>query len=121
MIGDKMVEAQIREKEEAKQRYDDAIAGGHAAVLADKKKDAISLKIGNLLPGETATVSIGMVDNLELTGGAFGYTLPLSFFPDYGKHNLDNDKKNHFPYEFAYEFKVKAGGRITYISAPAGS
>lgn len=51
MIGGQVVEAKIREKEEAKHRYDDAIAGGHVTVYSDKKKDAISLKIGNLLPG----------------------------------------------------------------------
>ena len=50
-IGDRVVECSIRDKEEAKQRYEDAIAGGHAAVLGDKKKDAVSIKIGNLLPG----------------------------------------------------------------------
>ena len=50
-IGDREVECLIREKEEAKEKYDDAIAAGHAAVLGDKKKDALSIKIGNLLPG----------------------------------------------------------------------
>jgi hypothetical protein len=101
VIGDKVVEATIREKEEAKQRYEDAIAGGHAAVLAEKKKDAISLKIGNLLPGESATINFSMIEDLEIVGGAWGYTLPA--FPDYSKHNFDeSEKKNHFPYDFAY-------------------
>ena len=50
-IGDREVECLIWEKEEAKEKYDDAIAAGHAAVLGDKKKDALSIKIGNLLPG----------------------------------------------------------------------
>ena len=34
-IGDKLIEANIREKEEAKEKYEDAIAGGHAAILGE--------------------------------------------------------------------------------------
>lgn len=112
----------IREKEEAKQKYDDAIAGGHAAVIAEKKKDAIALKIGNLLPGESATISLSLLEDLEVVGGAWGYTLPASFLPDYGRHNLvESEKANHFPYDFRYKFSVLAADPITYISAPAGA
>ena len=53
-IGDKLIEANIREKEEAKEKYDDAIASGHTAFMAEKsekKKDSMTLKLGNLLPG----------------------------------------------------------------------
>jgi len=53
-IGDKLIEANIKEKEEAKEKFDDAIAAGHTAVMAEKsekKKDSMTLKLGNLLPG----------------------------------------------------------------------
>ena len=36
-IGDKEVEAKIKEKERAKEIYEDAMAGGKAAVFAEKK------------------------------------------------------------------------------------
>lgn len=122
VIGDKVVEASIREKEEAKEKYDDAIAGGHAAVIAEKKKDAIAIKIGNLLPGETATINFAMLEQLEIVGSAWAYTLPMSFFPDYSRHNFDAAEKiNHFPYDFAYKFTICAGNKITYISAPTGA
>jgi Ca-activated chloride channel family protein len=59
-IGDKTVEAQVKELEEAKEKYDDAIAGGNAAVFAKKEKkneeEAITLMLGNLLPGQTAVI-----------------------------------------------------------------
>lgn len=53
-IGDKVVEAKVQSKEEAKQKYDDAIAGGKAAVYAEKKseeRESMTLMLGNLLPG----------------------------------------------------------------------
>jgi len=49
-----LIEANIKEKEEAKEKFDDAIAAGHTAVMAEKsekKKDSMTLKLGNLLPG----------------------------------------------------------------------
>ena len=36
-IGDKEVEAKIKEKERAKQVYEDALVGGKAAIYAEKK------------------------------------------------------------------------------------
>ena len=54
-IEDKVIEAQIKIKEEAKQEYSDAIASGNTAVYAErdqnKKEEVITLLLGNLLPG----------------------------------------------------------------------
>ena len=61
------------------------------------------------------------MEDLELVGGAWGHSLSLSFFPDYGKHNVDESKKNNFPYEFNFEYKIIAGSQITYLSAPTGA
>ena len=36
-IGDKEVKAKIKEKEKAKELYDDALAGGNTAVYVEKK------------------------------------------------------------------------------------
>jgi len=53
-IEDKTIEAKIKEKEEAKQEYDDAMASGNTAVYAERTKkkteEAITLVLGNLLP-----------------------------------------------------------------------
>jgi len=72
-IGDRMVECNIRDKEEAKQIYEDSIAAGKAAVVGEKKKDAVSIKIGNLLPGETAIINLGLLEELKIEGGAWAY------------------------------------------------
>jgi len=53
-IGDDIIEGKILKKEKAKEKYDDAIAAGNTAVMAEEKedeKDVVNLKVGNLLPG----------------------------------------------------------------------
>jgi Vault protein inter-alpha-trypsin domain len=52
-MGDKRVESKITEKEKAKERYEDAIAGGHAAVLfeeSEKDKDLLKMTLGGIQP-----------------------------------------------------------------------
>ena len=40
-------------KEKAEERYEDAMASGHAAVMAQRQKtdESLTIKLGNLLPG----------------------------------------------------------------------
>ncbi len=53
-IDDRVLEAKVKEKEDAKEQYDDAIAAGNTAVFAERDKknyDSITLTLGNLMPG----------------------------------------------------------------------
>jgi hypothetical protein len=53
-IDDKVIDAKIKEKEEAKQQYGDSLAAGNTAVYAErdtKNDDALTLMIGNLPSG----------------------------------------------------------------------
>ena len=38
-IDDKVIEAKVQEKEKAKEKYDDVIAGGNLGVLAERKSE----------------------------------------------------------------------------------
>lgn len=88
-IGDKVIEAKIKNKEEAKEQYDDAVAGGKAAVYAtrepkqNEKDEAVTVLIGNLLPGKTATINIQMMRQLKITGSAYELMIPQYCFPVY--------------------------------------
>ena len=52
IVGDNIIEGKIMKKQQAIERYEDAVAGGHTAFMAEEKedeKDIITLKVGNLL------------------------------------------------------------------------
>ena len=91
-IDDKIIEATIKEKEEAKQTYNDAIASGSTAVYAErdstKKEESITLLLGNLLPGQTARIDIQLIRPLTIEGGAFEFGLPTAFMPQYKQHEI---------------------------------
>ena len=52
-IDERKIVTKVVQTARAKERYDDAIAGGKAAIIAERKaKDEVLLiKLGNLLPG----------------------------------------------------------------------
>jgi hypothetical protein len=48
----------------------------------------MTLKLGNLLPGQKAVLSLTIMEEAEIVGGAYCYSLPASFSPDYKKHEI---------------------------------
>ena len=84
-IDGKRIRAEIKEKEEARQLYDDAITSGFTAALGEEKtKDIFSLMIGNLPPGKEADVCLTMVSELDIEAdGSVRVVLPVVLKPRY--------------------------------------
>ena len=122
-IGDRVINTKVTEIESAKEAYDDAVAGGKAAVMAQKTKkkqeETLTVKLGNLLPNQTASLTMRLVSQLEVVGGHFAFFLPMAFYPDYKKHGVKS--KDAFLYEFCYHARIISSTRISNLSLPAGS
>ena len=65
----------VKEKEQAEEIYDDAVAGGNAAVMTTRKKkeETLSMKLGNLGPGQEATLKLQIFNSLEVVGSHYLY------------------------------------------------
>ncbi|KAL5473246.1 hypothetical protein EMCRGX_G027703 [Ephydatia muelleri] len=85
VIDGRKVKAVIREKEEARQMYDDAIASGHSAALAEEKKgDIFSISLGNLPPQKDAELHLKLAGQLPLDAeGGVRFSLPAVLKPRY--------------------------------------
>ena len=79
-IDGKEVEAIVKEKEQAKKKYDDAIAGGKVGFTAEKKtverQQFMVLKIGNILPSKKCTVKVQVLKDLDISGAAYRLSIP---------------------------------------------
>ena len=98
-LDGRTIEAKVKEVEEAKERYDDAIAAGNAAVLAQReslKQESMTIKLGNLKPKQEATLTIQLIQQLKVLQGSYMFDQPIAFFPDYSRHGVD---KGMFAYE----------------------
>ena len=85
VIDGRKVKAVIREKEEARQMYDDAIASGHSAALAEEKTgDIFSISLGNLPPQKDAELHLKLAGQLPLDAeGGVRFSLPAVLKPRY--------------------------------------
>ena len=78
VIDGRKVKAIVREKEEARQMYSDAIASGHSAALAEEKTaDIFSISLGNLPPQKDAELCLKLAGELPLDAeGGVRFSLP---------------------------------------------
>ena len=119
-IGDNIINTKIMEKEQAKQKYDDAVASGNTAVklnFDEKLPDVIELNVGQLQPGDTALVTVSMIAELEvIKHGFYSFIFPLNFFPLIGdeKKNWKNEDEPQ-PAEFNASIKVQSSSIITNL------
>ena len=78
-------QADVREREEARTQYDDAIASGLSAALAEEKSgDVFSVALGNLPPGKEAQIQLQLVGELGIDAeGGVRFSLPSTLKPRY--------------------------------------
>lgn len=78
------VEAELKERAEARATYDDALAAGQRASIAEEERpDVFTLRVGNIVAGERVTVELTLVAPLPYEDGEATYRLPLVVAPRY--------------------------------------
>jgi Ca-activated chloride channel family protein len=78
------VEAELRERAEARAAYDDALAAGQRASIAEEERpDVFTLRVGNIVAGERVSVQLTLVAPLPYEDGQATYRLPLVVAPRY--------------------------------------
>ncbi len=84
-IGDRRLAGQFVDKSKAESRYEDAIVDGDAAVLVEQAEPGLyTASVGNLMPGETATVRFHYGLLLRWNGDRIRFALPTTIAPRYG-------------------------------------
>ncbi|MEV0648600.1 VIT domain-containing protein [Phytomonospora sp. NPDC050363] len=76
------VEAELHEREQARAVYDQAIASGRRASIAEAERaDVFTMRVGNILPGEDVTVSLTLSGPLSYEDGEATLRIPLVVAP----------------------------------------
>src|SRR5271165_1809367 len=79
-----VVEAVLKERSRARADYDQAIAAGRRAVIAEEDRpDVFTMRAGNLMPGDVATIQFATVGALPYTDGEVTFRFPLVVAPRY--------------------------------------
>ncbi|GHH27484.1 VIT domain-containing protein [Lentzea cavernae] len=82
--GDRTVEADLQERAQARQTYDDAIAAGkRASIVEEERPDVFTMRVGNIPAGERVKVELSLVGPLVFEDGAATFRFPLVVAPRY--------------------------------------
>ncbi|MGW6447241.1 VIT domain-containing protein [Lentzea sp. NPDC055074] len=82
--GDRTVEADLQERAQARQTYDDAIAAGkRASIVEEERPDVFTMRVGNIPAGERVKVELTLVGPLVFEDGAATFRFPLVVAPRY--------------------------------------
>lgn len=84
-IGDRRLAGVVVEKAEGERRYEEAITDGDAAVLLEQAEPGLyTASVGNLLPGEAATIRFRYGLLLRWNGDRVRFAMPTTIAPRYG-------------------------------------
>jgi Ca-activated chloride channel homolog len=83
-VGERVVEGVLKERGEARATYDQAIREGRRASIAEEERPGVfTMRVGNLLPGETVRVRLVMTGPLPWDEGEATFRFPLVVAPRY--------------------------------------
>ena len=83
-IGERFIEGEIREKEQAKKEYEQAKQEGKKASLVEQERpNLFTTSVANIGPGEAVTVEIEYLETLRYEEGTFSMRFPVTMTPRY--------------------------------------
>jgi Ca-activated chloride channel homolog len=83
-VGGRVIEGVLRERAAARRDYDEAIKTGHRAAITEEERPGVfTLRVGNIMPGEEATVRLTLAGPLPYSDGEVTFRFPLVVAPRY--------------------------------------
>lgn len=101
VVGDRVVVGEIRERQQARQVYEQARRDGQKAALTEQERPNIfTNSVANIGPGETVLVQIEYQEPVQQSGGEFSLRVPMVVGPRY----------NPAPVVQSVDFRPNGGG-----------
>src|ERR1051325_9228977 len=83
-VGDREIQAVIKEREEARKIYDAARNAGHTAALLDQERPNIfTQSVANIPPSSKVEVTLYVLELLKYEGGTYEFSFPTVVGPRY--------------------------------------
>src|SRR5262249_8818259 len=83
-VAGRVVEGELKERGQARRDYDEAIQRGNRAAIAEEERAGVfTVRVGNLPPGEAASVQLTLTGPLPYSDGEATFRFPLVVAPRY--------------------------------------
>ena len=118
-VRDQIIEAQIKEKQQAAQLFETAKkAGKSASLLEQQRPNVFTMKVANVMPGDHLEVSLRYSELLVPTSGVYELDYPTVVGPRYSNQPQASAKPQD---EFIASPYTPAGGAPSYTFELSGS
>lgn len=97
-IGDEIIKAQIKERVEAKQEFEEAKSEGKSASLLEQERpNVFTMNVANIMPGDTVKVELHYTETITSTDDKYEFVFPTVVGPRYASPSVDeSDDSNSF-------------------------
>lgn len=132
-IGSRVIEAKIKEREQARKEYEEAKASGKTASLLEQDRpNVFSMNVANILPKDRIEVELRYTELLVPTDGVYELVYPTVVGPRYASETANGSAAtNQFvktgyqhagdapSYAFDIHVDVAAGMKIQQLDSPS--
>jgi Ca-activated chloride channel family protein len=132
-VGERVVEARIMEREQARQNYNQAKDEGKTASLLEQQRpNVFQMNVANILPGDTVEVELHYLELLQPENQEYEFVLPTVVGPRYSKMPAagapDTEKwvQNPYlhqgeapPYSVGLKVNLRNGLPISRLASPS--
>ena len=95
-IGERFIEGEIREKEQARKEYEQAKQEGKKTSLVEQQRaNLFTTSVANIAPGETIIVEIEYLEDIRYDDGTFSLRFPMTLTPRYIPGQALPDRKGN--------------------------
>ena len=111
-VGDRVVDAEVREKQQARRDYDAAKrAGQSAALLEQQRPNVFSMAIANVMPGDEITVDLRYTETIVPDEGTYRFVFPTVVGPRYRSADAPSPASGGGSGRERVAFDAQAGAR----------
>jgi len=83
-IGDQLITAQIREKQEAKKEFEEAKSEGKSAsLLEEQRANVFTMDVANIMPGDEVRIELHYTEMISPAEGIYEFVFPTVVGPRY--------------------------------------
>ncbi|RVE64487.1 hypothetical protein OJAV_G00126350 [Oryzias javanicus] len=127
-IGQTHIVAELKEKQQAREEYDDALSSGQQAFLLEESEqspDVFSLSVGSLPPGESASIRLEYVIELAVEADeALRFCLPAVLNPRYQPQGseapglpVNSVPSSEVPYTLSFSARVSSPRPVSKVES----
>ncbi|MFW6113194.1 MAG: VIT domain-containing protein [Thermodesulfobacteriota bacterium] len=132
-VGERVIEAQVMERQKARQTYEDAKkAGQTTSLLEQQRPNVFQMNVANILPGDEIKVELKYLELLQAEDRVYEFVYPTVVGPRYSKLPAagapDTEKwvENPYlhqgqapPYAFDLAVEVRGGLPLAKLASPS--